>query len=238
MAPMDPKAEEVLFTARRNAMVAEIEAETLSIVEYRGRRAPSARVLKAMRQVPRHEFVRDSEKDLAYRNVALSIGHGQTISQPYIVALMTNLLGLTEDSIVLEVGTGSGYQAAVLAALVRRVYSIERILTMAEEAKARFQHLGISNIEVRVGDGYYGWPEHAPYDGILVTASAPSVPSPLIAQLRPGARMVIPLGRPFEHQNLTVAQKDRSGHVHFRAVLPVAFVPFEHEPSIEHGEEL
>jgi protein-L-isoaspartate(D-aspartate) O-methyltransferase len=178
-----------------------------------------------------------SEKDMAYLNIALPIGHGQTISQPYIVALMTDLLALGSDAVVLEIGTGSGYQAAVLAQMVRQVYSVEIIPAIAAKAKARFTRLGITNIEVRVGDGYYGWPEHAPFDGIVVTAAAPQIPPLLVEQLKPGGRLVIPLGRPLDRQDLTVAEKSEDNQLSLRSVLPVAFVPFQQGHSIEPVEQ-
>ena len=208
-------------------MIARIEAEARSTAGYTGRSRFDSRVLAAIRRVPRHKFVPASEKDMAYLNIALPIGHGQTISQPYIVALMTDLLALEPDAIVLEIGTGSGYQAAVLAQMVRQVYSVELIPAIAAKAKARFTRLGITNIEVRVGDGYYGWPEHAPFDGIVVTAAAPQIPPLLVEQLKPGSRLVIPLGRPLDRQDLTVAEKSEDNQLSLRSVLPVAFVPFQ-----------
>jgi protein-L-isoaspartate(D-aspartate) O-methyltransferase len=234
--PSEPSPEE----ARCAEMIAQIEAEARSTAAYTGRSRFDSRVLAAIKRVPRHEFVPASEKDMAYLNVALPIGHGQTISQPYIVALMTDLLALEPDAIVLEIGTGSGYQAAVLAQMVRQVYSVELIPAIAAKAKARFTRLGITNIEVRVGDGYYGWPEHAPFDGIVVTAAAPQIPPLLVEQLKPGGRLVIPLGRPLDRQDLTVAEKSEDNQLSLRSVLPVAFVPFQQGRSIEpveHEEE-
>jgi protein-L-isoaspartate(D-aspartate) O-methyltransferase len=234
--PSEPSPEE----ARCAEMIAQIEAEARSTAAYTGRSRFDSRVLAAIKRVPRHEFVPASEKDMAYLNVALPIGHGQTISQPYIVALMTDLLALEPDAIVLEIGTGSGYQAAVLAQMMRQVYSVELIPAIAAKAKARFTRLGITNIEVRVGDGYYGWPEHAPFDGIVVTAAAPQIPPLLVEQLKPGGRLVIPLGRPLDRQDLTVAEKSEDNQLSLRSVLPVAFVPFQHGHSIEpveHEEE-
>jgi protein-L-isoaspartate(D-aspartate) O-methyltransferase len=234
--PSEPSPEE----ARCAEMIAQIEAEARSTAAYTGRSRFDSRVLAAIKRVPRHEFVPASEKDMAYLNVALPIGHGQTISQPYIVALMTDLLALEPDAIVLEIGTGSGYQAAVLAQMVRQVYSVELIPAIAAKAKARFTRLGVTNIEVRVGDGYYGWPEHAPFDGIVVTAAAPQIPPLLVEQLKPGGRLVIPLGRPLDRQDLTVAEKSEGNQLSLRSVLPVAFVPFQQGHSIEpveHEEE-
>jgi protein-L-isoaspartate(D-aspartate) O-methyltransferase len=234
--PPEPSPEE----ARCAEMIAQIEAEARSTAAYTGRSRFDSRVLAAIKRVPRHEFVPASEKDMAYLNVALPIGHGQTISQPYIVALMTDLLALEPDAIVLEIGTGSGYQAAVLAQMVRQVYSVELIPAIAAKAKARFTRLGVTNIEVRVGDGYYGWPEHAPFDGTVVTAAAPQIPPLLVEQLKPGGRLVIPLGRPLDRQDLTVAEKSEGNQLSLRSVLPVAFVPFQQGHSIEpveHEEE-
>ena len=231
--PPEPSPEE----ARCAEMIAQIETEARSTAAYTGRSRFDSRVLAAIKRVPRHEFVPASEKDMAYLNIALPIGHGQTISQPYIVALMTDLLALEPDAVVLEIGTGSGYQAAVLAQVVRQVYSVEIIPAIAAKAKARFTRLGITNIEVRVGDGYYGWPEHAPFDGIVVTAAAPQIPPLLVEQLKPGGRLVIPLGRPLDHQDLTVAEKSEDNQLSLRSVLPVAFVPFQQGHSIEPVEQ-
>jgi protein-L-isoaspartate(D-aspartate) O-methyltransferase len=178
-----------------------------------------------MRQVPRHEFVPDDVRDQAYANRPLPIGYGQTISQPYIVALMTDLLDLEKDDVVLEIGTGSGYHAAVLARLVDRVYTMEIVEPLAQRAAARLNTLGNGNVVARHGDGYYGWPEHAPYDGIVVTAAASHIPPPLVEQLRPDGRMIIPVGPPFMTQNLMLVEKDGEGRIHTRVLLPVAFVP-------------
>ena len=182
-------------------------------------------VLEAMREVPRHELVSDNVRAAAYENRPLPIGYGQTISQPYIVALMTELAKPDEDDVVLEVGTGSGYQAAVISRLVRRVYTIEIVEPLARQAEERLRGLGYHNITVRQGDGYHGWPEHAPFDAILVTAAASHIPPPLVAQLKPGGRMVIPVGPPFMAQNLMLIEKEPDGKVHTRALLPVSFVP-------------
>jgi protein-L-isoaspartate(D-aspartate) O-methyltransferase len=184
-----------------------------------------AAVLDAMRRVPRHEFVPDDVRDQAYANRPLPIGYGQTISQPYIVALMTALLHPEKDDVVLEVGTGSGYHAAVLASLVDRVYTIEIVEPLALRASDRLKALGYDNVIVRQGDGYYGWPEHAPYDGIVVTAAASHIPPPLVNQLKPHGRMIIPVGTPFMAQNLLLVEKDDQGQVHTEVLLPVAFVP-------------
>jgi len=174
---------------------------------------------------------------LAYANGPVAIGYGQTISQPYIVALMTDLLKTNADDVVLEVGTGSGYQAAVLAQLVKQVYSVEIVAALAQEAKARLHRLGYANVAVRSGDGYGGWNEHAPFDGIVVTAAAPSIPSPLIEQLKPGGRLVIPLGAPHARQILTVVSKDEKGATVEQELLPVAFVPLTGNHARQIGRE-
>ena len=186
----------------------------------------SQRVLEVMAQVPRHEYVPESYRREAYENRPLPIGAGQTISQPYIVALMTDLAGVDADSVVLEVGTGSGYQAAVLAALTRHVYTIEIVDSLAERAAATLTRLGVDNVTVKAGDGYAGWPEHAPFDAIVVTAAPDTVPAPLIEQLAPGGRLVIPVGPAGRTQMLKVMTKQEDGAVRTRDVVPVVFVPF------------
>lgn len=185
----------------------------------------SERVLDAMRSVPRHEFVPERQRWRAYYDAALPLDRGQTISQPYVVAVSTELASVGSDDTVLDVGTGSGYQAAVLARLARRVYSVELIPELAEEAAARLERLGFDNVEVRCADGWNGWREHAPYDAIVVAAAAPEVPPPLIEQLAPGSRMVIPVASgPFAH-HLLVVERDSSGETRMRKTVPVAFVP-------------
>jgi protein-L-isoaspartate(D-aspartate) O-methyltransferase len=191
----------------------------------RGVRDP--RVLEAMRQVPRHLFVDASQRADAYEDHPLPIAGHQTISQPYIVALMTELLDLQPGETVLEIGTGSGYQSAVLAKLARQVYSIEIVPELAKEAGERLQKLGYANVTVREGDGYRGWPEHAPFDGIIVTAAPERIPEPLLDQLAPNGRMVIPVGGFF--QELKVFRKDANGKVTEKDVLPVRFVPMTGE---------
>ncbi|MBI4465529.1 MAG: protein-L-isoaspartate(D-aspartate) O-methyltransferase [Acidobacteria bacterium] len=184
------------------------------------------RVLQEMREVPRHLFVSENLRAKAYDDQPLSIGEGQTISQPYIVALMTELLGAEPDDVVLEVGTGSGYQAAVLSQLARQVYTIEILPALAEEAAQRLQQLGYENVEVKTGDGYLGWPEHAPFDGILVTAAPPEIPSELLSQLKRGGRMVVPVGKSVRSQNLMLLEKSKTSEdVVGRTVIPVRFVP-------------
>lgn len=206
-------------------MVREIEADVRETRLWIGKKKLSPRVMDVMGTVPRHQFVpRDHRMD-AYENRPLPIGHGQTISQPYIVALMTDLLALGLDAVVLEIGTGSGYQAAVLSALVKSVYTIEIIKPLAESAQARLKALGYANVTTRISDGYFGWEAHAPFDAIIVTAAAGHIPPPLIAQLKPGGRMVIPVGNPFLTQHLTVVEKDSAGQIKTRQMLPVRFVP-------------
>lgn len=182
-------------------------------------------VQEAMRRVPRHLFVPPRERPNAYQNRPLPIGEGQTISQPYIVALMTELLELKEGERVLEIGTGSGYQAAVLCEITPRVSSIEILEPLAAVARERLQGLGYSPVEVRQGDGYYGWGDRAPFDGIIVTCAAGHVPPPLVQQLKPGGRMVIPVGPPYATQRLMVVTKDEGGEVRTHSVMPVRFVP-------------
>ncbi len=183
------------------------------------------RVMEALEQVPRDAFVPPELLDQAFDNGPLPIGQGQTISQPYIVALMTDLLEPQPAQTILEIGTGSGYQAAILAQLVQQVYSLEIIPTLAAQAAELLSRLGYANIEVRTGDGHSGWPEHAPYDGIIVTAAATHLPQALIDQLRPGGRLVIPVGRPYLSQELLLIEKDPRGELHTSDMLGVAFVP-------------
>jgi protein-L-isoaspartate(D-aspartate) O-methyltransferase len=182
-------------------------------------------VMRAMEKVPRPLFVEEQIRGYAYRNGPLPIGYGQTISQPYIVALMTDLAAVGEGDKVLEVGTGSGYQAAVLAEVGAQVYSLEIIPELAEAAAERLKDLGYGNVEVRSGDGNHGWPDQAPFDAIVVTAAAEHVPSALIGQLKVGGRLVIPVGPPYGHQELIVIEKDAQGEVSEWSALPVAFVP-------------
>ena len=182
-------------------------------------------ILEAMRCVPRHEFVPDNLKSRAYDDMPLPIGYDQTISQPYIVAYMTELLDPQKEYKVLEVGTGSGYQAAVLAELVDHVYTIEIIRELGEGADKRLKGLGYENVTVKVGDGYFGWEEHAPYDAIIVTAAPDHIPPLLLHQLKPGGILCIPVGGRFRVQNLTLVQKTEAGSVMTRQVMPVRFVP-------------
>ena len=217
--------DEARWAEARKALLAEIQRDAAATADTTGRARFSARVIGALDAVPRHRFVPASQARSAYANRPLPIGHGQTISQPYIVALMTELLVPEPGDIMLEVGTGSGYQAAVLAELVARVHTIEIVEPLAMSAGERLRQLGYRNVEVRLGDGYHGWPEHAPYDGIIVTAAADAIPPPLVRQLKPGGRMVIPVGAPFYAQDLILLEKDAKGKVSTKSVLPVAFVP-------------
>lgn len=214
------------YAAARQAMVEAIRNDASALHRELRLDALDANVLAALGTLPRHEFVAKKLRGAAYTNRPLPIGYGQTISQPTIVALMTNLLKPKPGQRVLEVGTGSGYQAAVLAQLGVRVFSIEIIAPLAESARERLRRLGYDKVEVRTGDGYYGWEEAAPFDGIIVTAAANHIPPPLIAQLKSNARMVIPVGNPFGTQHLTIVQKDASGRVTTQKILPVRFVPF------------
>jgi protein-L-isoaspartate(D-aspartate) O-methyltransferase len=186
-------------------------------------------VLKAMRIVPRHAFVRPGEQGLAYNDYPLPIGYDQTISQPYIVAFMTEALKLDPNDKVLEIGTGSGYQAAICAEIAREVYTIEIVEELAKSAKERLKKLGYPNVFVKAGDGYFGWPDKAPFDAIIGTAAAGRIPEPLIQQLKPGGRMILPFGSPYSFQYLVLITKDQKGNLHKRNVLPVQFVPMTGE---------
>ena len=182
-------------------------------------------VLDAMTAVPRHEFVPERSSRRSYADTPLPIGHGQTISQPYIVAEMTRQLKLTKESRVLEIGTGSGYQGAVLTEFTTHVYTVEIVEALAKSAKARLERLGYDVVEAQAGDGYHGWPEKAPFDAIIVTCAAGQIPPPLIKQLAPGGRMVIPVGGRFAVQSLMLIEKDEDGAVHSRSLMAVRFVP-------------
>ncbi|MDF9393322.1 MULTISPECIES: protein-L-isoaspartate(D-aspartate) O-methyltransferase [Methylococcus] len=218
-------------------MMRDLEAEVSLTRHLTGRGRLSPEVMKAMRKVPRHRFVPADRVQFAFDNGPVPIGCGQTISQPFIVALMTDLLNPKKESVILEIGAGSGYQAAILSHLVKRVYTVEIIPELGEQAAERLKKLGYRNVEVRIGDGYFGWPEHAPYDGIIVTAAAPYVPDPLIEQLKPGGRMVIPVGLPYHHQELMTVDKNAQGEIETRSVLPVAFVPLTGEGEYRPGPE-
>jgi protein-L-isoaspartate(D-aspartate) O-methyltransferase len=220
----------------RGALLREIQAEMRETAGWTGRAALSPRVAAALRRVSRHEFVPPESRDAAYANCPLPIGSGQTISQPFIVALMTELADVAPGDRVLEVGTGCGYQAAVLAELASRVYTIETVPRLAAEARDRLARLGYANVEVREGDGWAGWPEQSPFDAILVTAAARDVPPPLVAQLAPGGRLVLPVGDTPFSQHLMLVEKDAEGNVKERGVLPVAFVPLTRRPVASPGD--
>jgi protein-L-isoaspartate(D-aspartate) O-methyltransferase len=213
--PAFTQSEEEIFQSRREKMVAE---------QIQARGIKDEKVLEAMQKVPRHKFVADHLKPYAYEDRPLPIGLGQTISQPYIVALMTELLKLKEGDRALEVGTGSGYQAAVLAEIIDEVYTIEIFEELGERARERLKRLGYSEIKVKIADGYYGWEEQAPFDVIIVTCAAEHIPPPLLRQLKEGGRMCIPVGGPFQVQTLMLVEK-KNGKIISRGILPVRFVP-------------
>jgi protein-L-isoaspartate(D-aspartate) O-methyltransferase len=212
--------------ALRDEMVREIRVHVADTLYLFGDDGLDPAVLEAMRTVPRHLFVPEDERHLAYADRPVPIGFGQTISQPFIVAAMTHLLDPDPGDIVLEIGTGSGYQAAVLSPLVGKVCTIEIIPELGQSAAGLLEAQGHDNVEAKVADGYYGWPECGPFDGIVVTAAIEHVPPPLVEQLKPGGRMVIPVGGPFSLQMLTVVEKSEAGEVGARQLMPVRFVPF------------
>jgi len=227
MLALTANADDAEFDHARAAMVAEVQY--YATLARDSDAAFDANVIRALSTVHRHEFVPRSQRGAAYENRPLPIGHGQTISQPYIVALMTELIEVEPDDVVLEIGTGSGYQAAILAALVNRVYSIEIIEALADEARERLARLGYDNVTSRLADGYYGWQEHAPFDAIVVTAAASHVPPPLIQQLKPGGRMVIPVGGRFMTQQLLLLEKTDNNEIVTRQIAAVRFVPLTGE---------
>jgi len=210
----------------------EIEREYRLTSRMTGKQSLDPKVKLALSDVPRNKFVAKDSIAYAFENGPLPIGYGQTISQPYIVALMTDLLELKADYTVLEIGTGSGYQAAILSQLCKQVFSIEYVPELADIAKARLQKLGYNNVETKTGNGYAGWPEYAPFDAIIVTAAASHIPKPLTEQLKPGGRMVIPVGQPYSYQELMLVEKSDDGELNIKQVLGVSFVPFRGE-----GEE-
>ncbi|MBU2581549.1 MAG: protein-L-isoaspartate(D-aspartate) O-methyltransferase [Alphaproteobacteria bacterium] len=225
----DPKngAAGDVFHQARNALAAEVAAELQSIIAERKLPIATERVLYALAKVPRHEFVPDHLMRHAYRNRPLEIGHGQTISQPLIVALMSALADVQKSDKVLEVGTGSGYQAAVLGELAGSVFSIEIIEPLGRQAEETLRRLGYENVHTRIGDGYAGWPEEAPFDAIVVTAAPDYIPQPLVEQLKPGGKLVIPVGD-FQ-QELVQVEKLADGSTRKREVIPVRFVPLTRE---------
>ena len=213
------------FAAERQQMVDEIRAVAREVGSASVKSTINDRVLQVMGKVPRHRFVPPDQERVAYRNRPLPIGHGQTISQPYIVALMTDLADPKPGAAVLEIGTGSGYQAAILAEFGASVCTIEIIEPLARQARERLQSEGYAQVRTKIGDGYYGWEDCGPFDAIVVTAAASQIPPPLIGQLKPGGRMVIPVGAPFMAQQLMLVDKGRDGAVRTRQLLPVQFVP-------------
>ncbi|MGH8702410.1 MAG: protein-L-isoaspartate(D-aspartate) O-methyltransferase [Burkholderiales bacterium] len=214
------------FEKLRQQMIAEIVTEAALTVGHTGRAAFSDRVMRVIGSLPRHEFVPVELQPYAYLNRPLPIGYEKTVSQPFIVALMTDLLAPEAGDVVLEVGAGAGYQAAILAELAKRVYTVDIIEELAQGAERRLKRLGYENIEVGVANGYYGWPEHGPYDRIMVTAASDLIPPPLLAQLKPGGRMVIPTGIP-DKQTLTLVEKSATGGLSAREILPVRFSELE-----------
>jgi protein-L-isoaspartate(D-aspartate) O-methyltransferase len=214
------------FGALRQRMLAEVAAETIYASARIGKAALAKQVMDAIGRVPRHEFVPVELQPYAYANTPLPIGFNKTISQPFIVALMTDLLELNTSDAVLEIGTGLGYQAAILAELARKVYTVEIIEELAQQAEQRLGRLGYTNIKLKIGNGYYGWPEYAPFDKVIVTAAPELIPPQLIQQLKPGGRMVIPAGLP-EAQQLILVTKQRDGKLTMTEILPVRFSALE-----------
>ena len=221
--------EHATVSAEQRDMLDAIEESVRQTADYTGKSRLSDAMMQQMGTVPRHEFVPAYLRPRAYLNTPLSIGHEQTISQPLIVALMTDFLEPEAGDVMLEVGTGSGYQAAVLSGLVGSLYSIEIIPELAARAEADLKRLGYDNVVVKAGDGYLGWPQYAPFDGIIVTAAAQEIPPPLIEQLKPGAKLVIPVETGVGYQELLVVEKATDGSVSSRSVLPVRFVPLTGE---------
>ena len=219
------------FATARAQMLAEIVAETAMTAEVTGVAEISPRVLEAIARVPRHEFVPVELRPAAYANTPLPVGCGKTISQPYIVALMTELLAVGGNDRVLEIGSGFGYQASILSHLAHEVYTVELIEELARGAQRRFNALKIATVQIKIGNGYYGWPEHAPFDRIMVTAAPDLIPPPLLAQLKPGGRMMIPTGIP-DDQQLVLVEKSASGQISTRNVLPVRFSSLDEPPDM------
>ncbi len=213
------------YSVERKRMVRMIEDDVRATRFYLDKEMLDEKVMQMMATVPRHEFVPENQKDYAYYNQPLSIGHGQTISQPYIVAIMTDLLDLTPESRVLELGTGSGYQAAILSGLVKEVFTMEIVEPLSIAAKERLHRLGYNNVTVKYGDGYYGWEDQAPFDAIIVTAAASHIPPPLTKQLKVGGRMIIPVGTMFMTQQLLLITKQDKDKLQTKQILPVRFVP-------------
>ncbi len=221
-------ADDADYAIARAAMVDEVRSYA-TLARDSGEEVLNEKVMQVLGTVERHEFVPARQKPFAYENRPLPIGHGQTISQPTIVAMMTDLIEPAPDDMVLEIGTGSGYQAAILSKLVNHVYSIEIIEALADEASERLARLRYDNVTTKLGDGYYGWEEHAPFDAIIVTAAASHVPPPLVRQLRPGGRMIIPVGSQFMTQQLLLLEKTDDGSIITRQIAAVRFVPLTGE---------
>jgi len=227
----DPNDKKILRPLHKHPAYTERVVERARMVDWqiKARDVRDPNVLKAMRDVPRHAFVRPREQQYAYADHPLPIGYQQTISQPYIVAFMTEALELEPNSVVFEVGTGSGYQAAVCAEICRKVYTIEIVEELAKSAKKRLKELGYPNVFVKAGDAFFGWPEHAPFDAIIGTAAAGRIPEPLIEQLKPGGRMILPYGSSYGFQYLVLITKDKDGKLQSKNVMPVRFVPMTGE---------
>ena len=217
---------------QREALLLDIAQDVRVTRHLTGCPELSPAVLQALRDVPREVFVPEDLRHSSYLNTALPIGHAQTISQPFVVALMTELLALQPDDVVLEIGTGSGYQAAVLSRLVKQVESVEIIEALAHQAKERLAQLKVCNVTVHTGDGHAGWPPHAPYDAIIVTAAASRIPPALIEQLKPGGHLVIPVGVDHWRQGLLLVCKGQTGQLQERQVLPVVFVPLRSAEAV------
>jgi protein-L-isoaspartate(D-aspartate) O-methyltransferase len=213
------------YANKRHALIKTIENDVKLTRQYLDKSTLNPKVLGAMKNIPRHKFVPKNQQYRAYDNTPLPIGYGQTISQPYIVAVMTDLLNLSPSDKVLEIGTGSGYQAAVLSKLVKHVYSIEIIKPLSLKANQALKQLGYENIKLKVGDGYYGWKENAPFDAIIVTAAASHIPPSLLDQLKKGGVMIIPVGSRFMVQQLLLIKKNHQGKYEVKQILPVRFVP-------------
>lgn len=224
-AEQSPDKAERQYAEARQALVRTIENHVRETSSYLGKSVLSPLVIDALGKVPRHEFVPEWLRSRAYQDRPLPIGHDQTISQPYIVAIMTDLLELQPGCKALDIGTGSGYQAAILAEICDTVYTIEIVEALGLEARIRLERLGYENVTVRIGDGFHGWPEQQPFDAIIVAAVAAELPPPLLEQLKPGGRMIIPLHSGARGQQLVLVEKDRNGKITRQEILPVRFVP-------------
>lgn len=223
---MEEGINDARFAAMREQMVEQIAQHCAMVHDHTGKPALASRVMDTLGRVPRHEFVPAELRPYAYLDSPLPIGFGKTVSQPFIVALMTDLLELTPEDRVLEIGTGLGYQAAILAELCKRIYTVEIIEELARRAQAILSRMGYDNIQIRIGDGSVGWGEHGPYDKVIVTAAPELIPPMLLQQLKPGGRMIIPAGLPAS-QMLTLVQKDSNGRIRTHDILPVRFSTLE-----------